>query len=39
MENMELKIVELENIIIDLREYIVELEKKVDTLIEKSNIE
>lgn len=39
MENMELKIVELENIIMDLRKYVVELEKKVDTLIEKSNIE
>lgn len=38
MEDKDLRIEELEAIIADLRKYVVELEKKVDTLIYKSNI-
>lgn len=39
MDEKDLKIEELENLIFDLREYVVELEKKLDTLIYKTKID
>lgn len=39
MDNKDLRIEELEAIIADLREYVVELEEKLDTLIYKLQVD
>lgn len=39
MDNKDLRMEELEAIVADLREYVVELEEKLDTLIYKLNID